>query len=148
MEYLYRAFISGVFRLIVTVQYFQTQDATYAISRMALWCGAEMVLVLLVFCAPAFPNVFREMEHLPSLFASWGKYFRLSSSVAEIGRPVQITCYQILTTYVYERVNEDVFSPHNPTFQRTGVSDLPTRYHTPHNDQLHVSLELGILRTI
>lgn len=147
MEYLYRAFISGVFRLIVTVQYFQTQDATYAISRMALWCGAEMVLVLLVFCAPAFPKVFREMEHLPSLFASWGKYFRLSSSDS---RNRKTLSNHILPNFnnLYERVNEDVFSPHNPTFQRTGVSDLPTRYHTPHNDQLHVSLELGILRTI
>ncbi|RYC60267.1 hypothetical protein CHU98_g5943 [Xylaria longipes] len=65
--------VAGGFRLGTTVQYFLSPDTTYRISAVALWATAELTLVTLVFCLPAFPSVFRDSKLTSKLpiFHSW-----------------------------------------------------------------------------
>ncbi|KAI1807881.1 hypothetical protein F4811DRAFT_503530 [Daldinia bambusicola] len=143
------ALISGVFRLVATVQYFQTQDATYAISRMAVWCGAEMVFVLLVFCAPTFPSVFHEMRLPHSPFTSWTRYCKsLPDSDGPDGKVRSSHGLPMFNQLSYKRIDEDGISPQDSAFQRRMSIETPTRYQTPRNNQPNAPLELDILRTI
>ncbi|KAI1483881.1 hypothetical protein F4774DRAFT_423425 [Daldinia eschscholtzii] len=139
------ALLSGIFRLVATVQYFQTQDATYAISRMAVWCGAEMVFVLFVFCAPTFPNVFHDMKLSLGLFTPWSKYFKsLPHNDNRDGKARSSHILPKFNQLSYKRINEDTIPPQDSAFQRRASLASPV----PYNDPLSTPLELHTLRTI
>ncbi|KAI1467248.1 uncharacterized protein F4812DRAFT_431864 [Daldinia caldariorum] len=143
------ALISGVFRLITTVKYFQTQDATYAISRMAVWGAAEMVFLLLVFCAPTFPSVFHEMKLLASPFTSWMRYSKsLPDSDGPGGKTRSSHKLPIFNQLSYKRIDEGGITPQDLAFQRRASLNTPVQYQASYNNPPNAPLELDILRTI
>ncbi|KAI1192470.1 hypothetical protein F5X97DRAFT_340394 [Nemania serpens] len=48
--------ISGLFRLIVTIEYQHQEDTTYTVSAVILWAIGEMTSGFLVFCVPSIPK--------------------------------------------------------------------------------------------
>ncbi|KAI3330147.1 hypothetical protein F4824DRAFT_515848 [Ustulina deusta] len=48
--------VSGLFRIIVTVEYQHHADTTYTVSAVVLWAIGEMTSGFLVFCVPAIPK--------------------------------------------------------------------------------------------
>ncbi|KAI0811840.1 hypothetical protein GGR55DRAFT_642056 [Xylaria sp. FL0064] len=59
---------AGIFRLISTTQLLISSDVTYTISLVALWGLAELTLLILVYCLPSFPSIFRDIT-LPTVFS-------------------------------------------------------------------------------
>ncbi|KAI1779525.1 hypothetical protein F4818DRAFT_399593 [Hypoxylon cercidicola] len=53
------ACIAAGFRLAASIQLLHSQDATYGICTVALWCHTEIMCAILVFYMPILPNVFR-----------------------------------------------------------------------------------------
>ncbi|KAI0395660.1 hypothetical protein F5Y17DRAFT_474180 [Xylariaceae sp. FL0594] len=52
----------GIFRLIWTVKYFLSDDATYTLVAVAAWNIAELTFLVLVYCLPDFPKAFRALH--------------------------------------------------------------------------------------
>ncbi|OTA83401.1 hypothetical protein M434DRAFT_36766 [Hypoxylon sp. CO27-5] len=50
--------IVACFRIATTLALPKTDDFIYTLPELAFWGSAEMLLVLLVFCVPAFPQAF------------------------------------------------------------------------------------------
>lgn len=50
--------IVACFRIATTLALPRTDDFIYTLPELAFWGSAEMLLVLLVFCVPAFPQAF------------------------------------------------------------------------------------------
>ncbi|KAF2965399.1 hypothetical protein GQX73_g8171 [Xylaria multiplex] len=48
--------VSGLFRIIVTVEYQHHEDTTYTVAAVILWAIGEMTSGFLVFCVPAIPK--------------------------------------------------------------------------------------------
>ncbi|OTA55086.1 hypothetical protein K449DRAFT_179173 [Hypoxylon sp. EC38] len=53
--------IVACFRIVTTVALPKTTDFIYTLPELAFWGSSEMLLVLLVFCVPAFPQAFGGM---------------------------------------------------------------------------------------
>ncbi|KAI1139196.1 hypothetical protein F5Y05DRAFT_381090 [Hypoxylon sp. FL0543] len=53
--------IVACFRIVTTVALPKTTDFIYTLPELAFWGSSEMLLVMLVFCVPAFPHAFRGM---------------------------------------------------------------------------------------
>ncbi|KAI5862343.1 hypothetical protein GGS23DRAFT_94123 [Durotheca rogersii] len=51
--------IVACFRIASTVELPTIADFIFVLPKLAFWGSAEMLLVLLVFCVPAFPNAFK-----------------------------------------------------------------------------------------
>ncbi|KAK3937136.1 hypothetical protein QBC46DRAFT_393350 [Diplogelasinospora grovesii] len=64
------ACVAAAFRLAATTVFLRSDDVVYAVSAVALWCLAEMMAVLLVFCVPALPKVIRDTGVATMLAAS------------------------------------------------------------------------------
>lgn len=96
--------ISAAFRLNSTMNYVRSEDTTYLVSEMALWCYTELACVLLVFCVPVFPKVFRETRLLSRIMKSWESWSTKKtkdSSTAAFGHG----CEQQEPTY--RKINQD-----------------------------------------
>ncbi|KFA60712.1 hypothetical protein S40285_09184 [Stachybotrys chlorohalonatus IBT 40285] len=62
--------ICAVFRLAATIEYLNSDDVTYRLCAMALWCQAEMCCAILVFCIPTIPKIFSEKTAVHRFFSS------------------------------------------------------------------------------
>ncbi|KAI1345649.1 hypothetical protein F5Y01DRAFT_320551 [Xylaria sp. FL0043] len=68
--------IAGGFKVDASVRLYTDADKTYQTSAVAVWAIAEVTCVLLVYCVPAIPKIFRDsgksME-FPTGLLSWLK---------------------------------------------------------------------------
>ncbi|KAI0138900.1 hypothetical protein F4776DRAFT_662601 [Hypoxylon sp. NC0597] len=64
------ACVSAAFRVAATVEYSKSLDWSYAISKVALWCLAELTCLYLVFCIPTIPRAFNESNLLKKIINS------------------------------------------------------------------------------
>jgi hypothetical protein len=64
------ATISGIYRLVATLQYITSDDTTYTISAVGSGCLFEMLCTILVFCTPTFPAIVRGNKWLKGIASS------------------------------------------------------------------------------
>ncbi|KAI2629949.1 hypothetical protein GGR54DRAFT_636129 [Hypoxylon sp. NC1633] len=150
------AFVSGILRLLATIQYFKTSDVTYAISSMALWALAEATFVILVFCAPSIPIVVRESTLLSTICKSL--YSRTSSSLRPMNgdsREKRATSNHILPSpgNTYRKIDENFIPLGNLRAQEpsmSGTATQPTRHNIAYPiDSFDTPIQPdGIIRTI
>ncbi|KAK5634677.1 hypothetical protein RRF57_010390 [Xylaria bambusicola] len=66
--------IAGGFKVDASVHLYLDDDKTYQTSAVAVWAIAELTCVLLVYCVPSIPKIFKDSGisiRLPSSFVSW-----------------------------------------------------------------------------
>ncbi|KAI0521857.1 hypothetical protein F5B22DRAFT_661252 [Xylaria bambusicola] len=66
--------ISGGFKVDASIHLYLDDDKTYQTSAVAVWAIAELTCVLLVYCVPSIPKIFKDSRisiKLPSSFVSW-----------------------------------------------------------------------------
>ncbi|KAI1141346.1 hypothetical protein F5Y05DRAFT_423182 [Hypoxylon sp. FL0543] len=64
------ACVSAAFRVAATVEYSKSLDWTYAISKVALWCLAELTCLYMVFCIPTIPRAFSDSSFIRKIINS------------------------------------------------------------------------------
>ncbi|KAI1778812.1 hypothetical protein F4818DRAFT_230005 [Hypoxylon cercidicola] len=142
------ACISAAFRLNATIQYLLSEDATYYVSGMALWCLAEITSVLLVLCVPTIPKVFRDTAILSKIQQSWrswslfsARHSRNTSGSEFVDFPSQSQTYRV--------INGRRGTPKNVHLGRITSSRVTGQWQDHRKDIPQVSVgPRGILRTI
>ncbi|KAI0842992.1 hypothetical protein F5Y06DRAFT_78483 [Hypoxylon sp. FL0890] len=74
----------GIWRLAVTVLYFTTTDMIFTVYEVSLLRSAELTFVVLVFCIPAFPKIFRERVPLSEAIASFRSWLSLVTGRSKV----------------------------------------------------------------
>ncbi|KAI0430523.1 hypothetical protein F5Y09DRAFT_341576 [Xylaria sp. FL1042] len=115
---------AGIFRLIATAQLLVSSDVTYTISSVALWGLAELTLLILVYCLPAFPSIFRDVT-LATVFSRvprfWPKVF---VKVSNTRRLTNISNKRTIAASSYQSSNESATrlnAPRHPSYISAGV---------------------------
>lgn len=99
-----RTCVSAAFRLNSTINYVRSEDTTYLVCDMAFWCAAELACVVLVFCVPVIPKVFRETRLLSRILNSWRSWSTKRTKESSASAFVHGSEYQPPT---YRKINED-----------------------------------------
>lgn len=71
------ACIATACRLSASVQYLNSEDSTWHVSRAGLWCAAEQTCGILVFSVPRIPKA---MKDSPPAIKKFASYFTMSRS--------------------------------------------------------------------
>ncbi|KAI0120259.1 hypothetical protein F4776DRAFT_245179 [Hypoxylon sp. NC0597] len=71
------AVVLGILRLAVAILYFTTSDMIYTMYEISLLRVGELTCVVLVFCIPAFPKIFRERAPLSKVITSFRSWLGL-----------------------------------------------------------------------
>ncbi|KAI1429666.1 hypothetical protein F5Y12DRAFT_795194 [Xylaria sp. FL1777] len=97
---------AGIFRLVATAQFLISSDVTYTISSVALWGLAELTLLILVYCLPAFPSVFRDTALARTLSRALYSWPRVFIRVSDIDGPGKTNSKEMNTISPYQSSNE------------------------------------------
>ncbi|KAI1409741.1 hypothetical protein F5Y13DRAFT_203145 [Hypoxylon sp. FL1857] len=77
----------GIWRLVVTIQYFTTTDMIFTVYEISLLRVGELTFVVLVFCIPAYPKIFRGRAPPGQAIASfWSRLSLLFTRRTEVDR--------------------------------------------------------------
>ncbi|KAI1339863.1 hypothetical protein F5Y15DRAFT_71834 [Xylariaceae sp. FL0016] len=74
------ACLSSCGRLVETVKFYRSEDTAYTFSGMYLWALAEMTCLFFVFCVPVSPIVFKQLQPVSRLTASFRSWTGLTGS--------------------------------------------------------------------
>lgn len=139
--------ILAAVRLNSTIIYVRSEDTTYWVCDMAFWCAGELACVLLVFCIPVCPKVFRESRMLSRILNSWPswpiKRTKPSSTSTFVQDGHDFKGYQLPA---YSRINEngestDLIPSH---FQMATLGSVPITHGNPYGA---VKFPTSIVRT-
>ncbi|KAI3330224.1 hypothetical protein F4824DRAFT_344989 [Ustulina deusta] len=97
---------AGIFRLIATAQLLTSSDVTYTISSVALWCLAELTLLILVYCLPAFPSVFQDTALVSILSRALHSWPYVFIRISEADRFSRARSKEIIATSPHQSSNE------------------------------------------
>ncbi|KAI0005179.1 hypothetical protein F4779DRAFT_55561 [Xylariaceae sp. FL0662B] len=123
------ASISAAFRLNATIKYLRSDDTTYYVCGMALWCLAEQTLVLLVFCIPALPKVFRRSTLLHKVMDSLRSW--LTMSTKRSNHEDSASAAPSFQRPTYQKIQDDGASLPNKASQASKGLGLPGETRPP-----------------